>query len=238
MHNKWMIFTVMVSMLLPTAFAAPIISQSGNLINNGSLESGSFSPTAGHGVFSAASTWNQWQNSRFQTSVVPVTELITESEMAADFGIGIQDGNSALRVTTGGSGDGPFTFSHFGHSGWTSVGTSNTMTFSGWVYVVSGKMQFSVGSNATGFSSTVTTKTGEWEFISVTRTGSGNTNDELLLYSNSGAADFIVDSLWLNVGSTSFQSSQTSTTTTVPEPSAYVLLLLSGIIFGLYQKHK
>ena len=62
--------------------------------------------------------------------------------------VGVIDGDRALRFTTGGGGDGGFSFDTYEHPGWDIYGD---VTFSGWVYVVSGKMGLFIGSNNTGF---------------------------------------------------------------------------------------
>ncbi|MFT6823881.1 MAG: hypothetical protein ACJA1Q_001681 [Pseudohongiellaceae bacterium] len=72
-----------------------------------------------------------------------------------------------------------------------------------------------------------TTGTGSWEFVSLSKSGGGGTiNDEPLLYSFGGAADFIVDSLWLNQGLSSAHPDSVS----VPEPASPFILGL-GILF-------
>ena len=221
------IITLFLLCLLPAiTFATPIISQTGNLLNNGSLDSGNFDSVTGDGVSSAASNWSQWSNSDTPLT----TELITNGEMLSLTGgaAGIIDGNAALMISTGGPGDGGFTFeSGFGHPGWD---TTQAMTFSGWVYVLEGQMGLFMGSNASGFEYTETTATNQWEFISVTTSAGGTiVNDEPLLYSTgTGPSTFIVDSLWLNQGLESQHPGISATP--VPTPASGLLFAI-GIAF-------
>lgn len=207
--------------------SAPILNQTGNLLQNGSMEGGNFSPVTSSSGTSAAGYWYQWRNS----STAPTTEMITEAEMQSWYGVNVIEGTAALKVKTYGSSDGPYTVDGFGHSAWTSAGINNVpYTFSAWVYVISGGMYISAGSNAYGYNNTYTTKVGQWEFLSVTRTG--NRVDELLLYS-SGASEFIVDSLWLNSGTSSLHPYQQ----VVPESQTIALLFLGILlIYGRFYR--
>ncbi len=213
-------FFLLAIIIFSNLHAAPIISQTGNLLSNGSFESGNYNPITGHGISSAASNWNQWANSGNPLT----TELITETEMFSAYNLGIVDGTSALKVTAGGAGDGPYTVASW-HSAWNSAGTAVPMTFSGWVYVVSGSMVLSIGSNSTGYVSKSTSKVGQWEFISITATS--GIVDELLLYANESSI-FIVDSVWLNKGITSTHPSQTLP---IPEPNILFLIFLGITLF-------
>lgn len=197
--------------------AAPLLSQTGNLLNNGSFESGSFDPVTGHGIASAANNWMQWSNSGNGSSLT--SELISAAEMITGYNTDVIDGNAALKFSTGGAGDGGFSFNTFHSPSWD---VNAELTFSAWVYVVSGEMGLFLGANSPGtFSYTSTLSTGQWEFVSLTRAG-GQTNNEPLLYSLNGAAEFIVDSLWLNYGASSTNPHPLE----VPTPS-------SGILTGM-----
>ena len=202
------------------ASAAPIIDQTGNGLGNGSFEAGTTTQITGNGgINSAASLWRQWENGG---NGAPTSQLISEAQMQSEFGVDLVDGNHAVRVTTNGNWDGLFTFSYFGHPGWNLY---DAVTFSGWVYVISGSMQFAVGSNQTGFTSTQVDASSSWQFVSVT-SSAGLLNDESLLYSLNGPSEFIVDSVWLNNGTSSAHPLQMLSTTEVPEPHT---LLLTGI---------
>lgn len=205
-------------LLSSTVSAAPLIDQTGNLLANGSMESGSFTAVTGHGVVSAADNWRQWSNS----GTTLTSELITEAEMFLMTGNTLIDGNAALMITTNGAGDGGFTFDTFSHPGWDTQGD---VTFSGWVYVITGQMGFMVGANSPGhFDVAATTGTGQWEFVSISKAGgptAADTNNEPLLYSIGGPATFIVDSVWLNQGLTSAHPGAS-----VPTPASNGLMIL------------
>lgn len=207
--------------LLPiSTWAAPIISQTGNLLVNGSLDSGSFDPITGYPKGSAASNWNQWMNSGTTIS----SELITEAEMATQFNTGLQDGQAAVKVKTGGAGDGLYCFSG-GHPSWAALPANSAFTFSGWVYVISGRMMFSLASSGSNYANDLSTKTGQWEFISISIAANVISMNQLLIYAYGGAAEFIVDSIWLNQGTTSLHPMQLDQST-LPECSSIWLLLL------------
>jgi len=221
-HKFLFIFLFLISIC---CFAAPLLNQTGNLLQNGSIEGGNFDPVTAESGQSAASYWHQWRNS----STAPTTEMITEAEMQSLYGTGVREGSAALRVKTYGASDGPYTVGSFGHTAWTAAGVSNVpYTFSGWIYVVSGSMSLAAGSNSYGYNYSSTTKVGQWEFVSTTRTA--NRVDELLLYSN-GPSEFIVDSLWLNLGSNSLHPDPV-----VPECSSLVFLGLFTC-FVFFKKH-
>lgn len=209
-----------------SASAAPLVDQSSNLLANGSFESGSFDPVTGHAVASAASNWYQWSNSGGSVT----TELITESEMLSMTGVGLRDGNAALMITTTGAGDGGFSFETWGHPGWDVNGD---VTFSGWVYVLSGQMSFMVGANSPGyFEVAETTTTGQWEFVSVSKAGGADAtglNNEPLLYSINGPATFVVDSIWLNQGLQATHPDQVA----VPEPGGIWIFLMGVVVLGV-----
>ncbi len=221
-----MIRTVLVALSLAltmNAQAGPLVSQAGNLIGNGSFESGSFDPVVGHSVPSAATLWSQWSNSQ----TLLTTELISASEMSSEFGTDVVDGNAALRITTNGESDGGFTFETYGHPGWD---TNAELTISAWVYVISGEMGLFLGANHPGnFTHTASTTTNQWEYLELTRSA-GQVNEEPLLYSINGPAEFIVDAMWLNYGSTSANPS------TVPAPAGILLFGLGLLVLGLRRR--
>ena len=199
------------------------------MLNNGSFENGSTDPVTGHNVQSAASNWWQWINSD-PTNGVLTTELVTNSEVFSSFGVHIVDGDRALRITTSGNWDGGYSYESFHNPGWD---TNSPLTFSAWVYTIGGTMGVYNGSYQDGFAYTLSSKIGEWEFLSVSITG-GRLNNEPLLYSVWGAADFIVDCAWLNYG-----ANTENPTAPVPEP-ATVWLLGTGIagLFGTRLRRK
>ncbi len=208
------------------AGAAPVLDQTGNRLANGSFEAGTTNPITGNGgIPSAAFTWRQWENGG---NGAPTTELISEAEMQAEFGLNLVDGDHAVRVTTYGDSDGLFTFNSYGHPGWNLY---DAVTFSGWVYVISGSMQFAVGSNQDGFTSTAAQASASWQFVSVT-SAAGQRNDEPLLYSLDGPSEFIVDSVWLNNGTSSTHPMQAVAATSVPEPHGLLLTAAGLLLLG------
>ena len=74
--------------------------------------------------------------------------------MQSMYGAPLIDGDRAIRITTGGGGDGLFIFNTMQPSNWNVWGA---VTVSAWIYVVSGQMGLHIGSNPTGFVAAPTT---------------------------------------------------------------------------------
>ncbi len=221
------VFTAALAILFSPLGNAALIDQTGNLLDNGSFESGSLNPVSGHSVQSAASSWRQWSNS----GGLLTTELITNAEMNSAYGVDVIDGDRAFQITTSGGWDGAFTFDSYNSGGWD---TYAELTLSAWVYTIEGTMGLFNGSNGQGFSSAQSTTHGAWEFLSISM-DAGRLNNEPLLYSYGESANFIVDSIWLNYGSDVANPSKP-----VPGPSLVSLFVLGlaglGVTRGMKKR--
>jgi len=222
---RFRILIAITALLISSVSNAGLINQTGNLLTNGSFESGTLTPVTGHAIPSAASSWSQWSNSGGTLT----TELITNSQMNTLYNVDVIDGDKAFLINTSGISDGAYTF-NFYHNDWD---TNAELTLSAWVYTVSGAMGIFNGSNADSFTFSRSTTTGSWEFLSVTIEG-GRLNNEPLLYALGGASTFIVDSIWLNYGSTV----ENPSIITASEPSILVLFLAGLLAIGVTRKRK
>ncbi len=216
MNKLLSLFSMFLLLILMGSTAnASTIDQTGNLLNNGSFDLGTTDVVSGHSIDSAATNWKQWINGGSTLS----SELITNAEMLSTYGTSIIDGDKAFRIEADGASSGGFTFEAYHTPGWT---TNSELTFSAWIYTISGTAGVWNGSNSPGhFQKTQTTTIGSWEFLSVTVNAADLANttvNEPLLYSVGGGAEFIVDSAWLNYGSTSEHPGAP-----VPEPATMLL---------------
>jgi hypothetical protein len=156
-----------------------------NLLPNGSFEEifnkkGVKNNKANNGVLSAAKDWSQWINGGTEV----ITEVVEDKDLAVD-------GEHVIRITTNGDNSGLYMFY--------MPGNARTVTYSAWIYVLSGKVGIANGSNAKGFDWAKSTKTNEWEFLVVTVDG-GKIPEEVLIYSQDGAMDVYADAAWVNYG--------------------------------------
>ena len=156
-----------------------------NLLPNGSFEEifekkGVKNNKANNGAPSAAESWNQWINGGTEIT----TKVIEDKDLAVD-------GEHVIQITTNGASSGLYMFYLVGHP--------KTVTYSAWIYVLSGQVGIANGSHATGFDWAKSTKTDEWELLEVTVDG-GKIPEEVLIYSQDGAMDIYVDAAWVNYG--------------------------------------
>lgn len=156
-----------------------------NLLPNGSFEEifnkkGVKNNNANNGVPSAAKSWNQWINGGTEI----ITKVLEDHDLAVD-------GEHVIQITANGASSGLYMFY--------LPGNARTVTYSAWVYVLSGKVGIANGSNANGFDWAKSTKTNQWEFLVVTVNG-GKIPEEVLIYSQDGAMDVYVDAAWVNYG--------------------------------------
>ncbi len=156
-----------------------------NLLPNGSFEEifekkGVKNNKANNGAPSAAESWNQWINGGTEIT----TKVIEDKDLAVD-------GEHVIQITANGASSGLYMFY--------LVGNPKTVTYSAWIYVLSGKVGIANGSNANGFDWAKSTKTDEWELLEVTVDG-GKIPEEVLIYSQDGAMDIYADAAWVNYG--------------------------------------
>ena len=171
--------------LLPLVVFYATAGEDDNLMPNGSFEEifnkkGVKNNKANNGVPSAAKSWHQWINGGTEV----ITNVIDDKDLAVD-------GEHLIQITTNGDSSGLYMFY--------MPGTARTVTYSAWVYVLSGKVGIANGSNANGFDWAKNTKTNQWEFLVVTVDG-GKIPEEVLIYSQDGAMDVYADAAWVNYG--------------------------------------
>jgi hypothetical protein len=156
-----------------------------NLLPNGSFEE-VFSKgavkmvKANNGAPSAAKNWLCWLNNANNI----VTEVIKDRKLALE-------GDYVIRMTVDGDFSGLFMYY--------LNGNPETVTCSGWFYVLEGTIGLGIGSNANGFEFAKSTKHNEWELIVITADGA-KTPEEVLIYSQGGAVDLYADAVWINYG--------------------------------------
>jgi len=172
-------------LLFPFAGFYAIAGEDDNLLPNGSFEEifnkkGVKNTKANNGVPSAAMKWKQWINGGTEV----ITEVIKDKDLAVD-------GEHLIHITTNGANSGLFMYY--------LQGNNRTVTYSAWVYLLKGKVGIANGSNAKGFDWAKSAKTNQWEFFAVTVDG-GKIPEEVLIYSQDGAADLYADAAWVNYG--------------------------------------
>lgn len=179
-------FSVCRSLLLLLILLRPIATaaKDDNLLPNGSFEEifekRVRNTKANNGPHAAAKHWRQFINDGNRL----ITQVIRDRELAVD-------GEHVIDVTADGAGSGVSMFY--------LVGNLKTVTYSAWIYVRKGKVGIAVGSNAKGFFWAHATKHKEWEFLEVTVDGAAMP-EQVLIYSQRGAADFYADAAWVNFG--------------------------------------
>jgi hypothetical protein len=180
-------FSVCLSLLFLLTFLGSyaIAGEEDNILPNGSFEEifnkkGVKNNPAANGVPSAATKWNQWINGGNEV----FTEVIEDKDL-------VVDGECMIHITANGANSGLYMYY--------LQGNVRTVTYSAWVYVLSGKVGIANGSNAKGFDWAKSTKTNEWEFLVVTVDGV-KIPEEVLIYSQDGAMDIYADAAWVNYG--------------------------------------
>jgi len=184
MYRRVSVSFILLFLLTFVIFYA-IAGEDDNILPNGSFEEifnkkGVKNNKGNNGVPSAAKSWNQWINGGTEV----ITNVIEDKDLAVD-------GEHVIQITMNGASSGLYMFY--------LPGNARTVTYSAWVYVLSGKVGIANGSNANGFDWAKSTKNNKWEFLEVTVDG-GKIPEEVLIYSQDGAADLYADAAWVNYG--------------------------------------
>lgn len=191
------------------AQALPVVDQTGNLAYNGNFEWGSATEVSSgyaSAVASALSFWNQWGNT-FNATVITsrADSPVIEGDHAAHITGNLNDG----------------LYQYYGWSGF--------HTLSAWVYAVSGSAHLILAGNSGSATilGSASTHTGQWEYLTLTANMNG-TYGGPVLYGASDNADFYIDGVWFNAGTSStspFNPATGFNPNAVPEPGTYALML-------------
>ncbi|OPY14141.1 MAG: hypothetical protein A4E66_00478 [Syntrophus sp. PtaB.Bin001] len=205
--------------LISVTQANPIISQDGNLLDNGNFESGVITPVTGTGN-SAFTSWNQWQQpSNADAGLTLTTQQVTSP---------LIEGNYTAYIS-GNHDDGLFQY-----NAW----SEGTYTLSGWVYVVSGAAHLGLAwdnGHEAAYSSSSSTLN-QWIFLQLTMTVPSSF-DGPLVYAAINDTEFYAEGLWLNTGSENNSPFQPDRFAPVPLPAAFYLFGLGMIwLIGLRRK--
>jgi hypothetical protein len=205
---------LIIACILPKAvFALPIHDQTGNLIENGNFESGSYSP---------------WWLANDSPTVSVVSDCLIDGDFAA-----------LIDTTLGGTGDiGNWVVGLYQYPGVdpdTSTALPDaTYTASAWFYPIQGQAHLGLAWNGglEGAFSSPTTTLDEWQFLEVTHFKPGLGGP--LLYGLSNQDIFYVDGVWVNEGENNLSpySPQNGFPGNLPDPipePTTILLLSTGI---------
>jgi hypothetical protein len=206
------------SVSVSAAHALPVVSQVGNLVNNGNFESGSLTGVESgyaQSFASALTDWYQWGN----TSNTTVTTSWTSSPLI--------EGDHVAHIT-GNLNDGLYQYRYW---------NPGNYTLSAWVYAVTGSAHLILAGNSGSATilGSASTQTGQWQYLTVTAYMNGSLGGPVL-YGASNEANFYIDGVWMNAGTDStspFAPAICFNPNPVPKPETWAMLLVGLGLVGL-----
>lgn len=206
-----------------SAYALPVVDQTGNLAVNGNFEFGSTGDaTSGYAqsIDSALAYWNQWGN----TVATTVTTNWASSPLI--------EGDHVAHIT-GNLDDGLYQYRFW---------DPGNYSLSAWVYAVTGSAHLIIAGNSGSATilGSASTQTGQWQYLTVTAYMNGSLGGPVL-YGASNEADFYIDGVWFSAGSDStspFDPSTGFNPNAVPEPETYAMLLAGLGLVGFAARRR